>query len=144
MKLKKEEKDFLGLKKHRQGKSCDEIKEDFYTLNNLDKTNKSKDKLIIKLQNELEKKEKELNKAKKEIFNLKLISSSSGKVKKDVVGELNKFLSLVTGTELPEQEIRNLCQLDKERFKQIAGFLKRNKLISERISKGYKFYIKNE
>lgn len=69
--MKKEEADTLIIKKSKEGKTPKQIAEELSLVNNSTKEIKSQVKEIIRLNKLLEKKDKELNKLKKENFDLK-------------------------------------------------------------------------
>ncbi len=142
--MKREEKDFLGLKKRSEGKSYDQSTQEIRDLIEYQKEIKDTKKLLIQKDKIIDKLTKELDKVKKNAVSENLIVKEEKGNKSVTLGDLNKILALLADTELPRGEVKALCLLTDAKIDCAVSFLKRHKLITERVSAGMKFYIANE
>lgn len=142
--MKKEEIDILGIKKIHEGKSSKQIKEEINNLYNFNREVKSDKKLIVKQHKQIKKLERELNKNKKELFNLKLEQSMKPKDDELTLSDLKKVACLIKEENIgiPKAEIKSLCQIGNKKLDCGLSFLKRNKIINEVIKQGMKYYKK--
>lgn len=131
--MKKEEKDFLGIKKRGEGKSYEQIKEEIKRVNNFSKETHYDKRIIEKLYNQVTRLKEDLSKSKKEIFNLKFSIKSNGQDKNEItISELKKISSLIKGENgISKEELQMTLGLYNKKIDSALYFLKRNKIIVE-------------
>lgn len=139
--MKQEERDILGIKKKKEGKSVEQIREEIYYLDDFQREMKSDKKIIFKLNNDNEKLQKKIEALNKKIFNYELTKDTI-QTKAIRLGELNKIIALTDSDKLPKSELRALCNMTIEKVNCATSFLVKYNIIEETIIKGAKFYGK--
>lgn len=137
--MKKEEVDFLGIKKVKEGKDYNQIKKEISQINNYQENIKTDKKLFIRQSKVIEEQSRKIDSLTKKLMSSELNSYGD---KKDyiAIGDLDKILSFTTNERVPKQELRALCKLEKKQFESAITFLKKYKLIKEEKDNGLSYY----
>jgi len=142
--MKEEEIEILGLKKLAEGKSYKQIKEEINNIDSFGKKIKVDKKVIEKQYKEIKKLKEQLEKQKKKIFNLKLKldTKEPDKEKKNInLNDIKKIILLIRSENgLNKKDIYEILYFNNKKIDTILSFLKRNKLIEEKIISGTKYY----
>ncbi len=139
--MKKEEEDFLILKKTREGRNYNQIRKEFYDLNNFQKEMKSDKKIIVNQDKDINKLNKKIEQLEKKIFSYGLENNEKSE-KNVTLGDLTKIIATVSLDMVPKQEIKALCNLERKKIDCALNFLVRNKVIQELKRGGISFYGK--
>lgn len=135
--MKKEEVDFLGLKKIKEGKSSKQIKDEIESIESFQKKIKYNEKSYIKQSEEIERLKDEINKLQKKLMNVELGDTLT---RYPTIKEASRIITLITDSPSTKNKLIQTSTLTREKVDVIVSFILKHKIIKEQTKNGIKYY----